>query len=255
MSVASTAPSAPDRFQIGGVFYDSFAVLGRDPVLFVGLGAVFYALPRFAAWLWYVNSGAAQLSFEAFVSEHVTIVLLGLPLYLLVTAVLQTSVIRATIVDLRGEKPAFADCFGVALALSFPILGVSLLATLGIIVGLLLLIVPGILLVLRWAVALPVLIQEKRGILDSMARSRDLTKGNRWPLLGLWLILIVTGALAGLVINRVAIPLNVTFGLLAEATMRAAFLVLSSVASTVSYVELRRVKEGAGADELSEIFS
>ncbi|TGS88721.1 hypothetical protein EN820_55125, partial [bacterium M00.F.Ca.ET.177.01.1.1] len=103
----------------------------------------------------------------------------------------------AAIVDLRGSKPVFADCFGVALALLFPILGASLLVTLGILIGLLLLLVPGILLLLRWAVTMPVMIQERRGILDSMARSRDLTKGSRWALLWLWLILIVTGTLIG----------------------------------------------------------
>ncbi|AZO08398.1 MULTISPECIES: glycerophosphoryl diester phosphodiesterase membrane domain-containing protein [unclassified Mesorhizobium] len=253
--MVSTALSAPDRFRIGRVFHDSFAVIGRNPVLCVGLGVAFYALPRFAAWLWYVNSGAARLPAQELFSQHAILVVLGVPVYFVVTAILQASLMRATIVDLRGEKPIFSDCFGIALALLFPILGLSLLATLGIMVGLVLLIVPGILLVLRWAVAMPVLIQEGCGILDSMARSRDLTKGSRWRLLGLWLILTVASALASLVVNRFAIPLNVTFGLLAEATVRTAVLVLSSVASAVSYVELRRVKEGASVDELAQIFS
>jgi len=253
--MASVALNTGERFRIGRVFNESFAVIGRNLLLCLGLGAAFHALPRFAAWLWYVKSGACQQSFQAFVIQHPLISILAAPLYLVLTVVLQTSLIRATIVDLRGEKPGFSDCFGFALALLFPILGLSLLATTGIMIGMVLLIVPGILLTVRWAVAMPVLIQERGGILDSMSRSRDLTKGSRWALLGLWLILIVTSAVLSVVINRVAIPLNVTFGLLADAIVRATVLVFSSVANAVSYAELRRIKEGTSVDELAKIFS
>lgn len=252
--MASIANSG-DRFRIGRVFNDSFAVIGRNLALCLGLGGAFHALPKFGAWLWYVNSSTAGLTGWAFVSQHAIVVMLGSVVYLVITAVLQTSLIRAAIVDLRGEKPNFSDCFGVALILFLPILGASLLVTLGIIIGLVLLIVPGILVLLRWAVTMPVLIQERRGILDSMARSRDLTAGSRWPMLGLWVILVVVSALMSLVINRVAIPLNVTFGLLADAVVRAALLVLSSVVMAVTYIELLRIKEGTGVEDLAEIFS
>jgi hypothetical protein len=244
-----------DRLRIGRVFNESFAVVARNLLLCLGLGAALHALPRFAAWLWYVKSGAGLLSFQSFLTQHPFISILAVPLYLFLIAILQTSVLRATIVDLRGERPGFSDCFGFALALLFPILGLSLLATISVAIGLVLLIVPGILLILRWAVAMPVLVQERRGILDSMARSRDLTKGSRWTLLGVWLILAAAGVLAGLMIGRVAIPLNLTFGLLADATVRSALLVFSSVATAVSYAELRRIKEGTSVDELAEIFS
>ncbi|WP_296744905.1 hypothetical protein [Mesorhizobium sp.] len=253
--MASVALNTGERFRIGRVFNESFAIIGRNLPLCLGLGAAFHALPRFAAWLWYVKSGAGQHSFQAFVIQHPLVSILAVPLYLVLTVVLQTSLIRATIVDLRGEKPDFSDCFGFALALLFPILGLSLLATAGIAIGMVLLIVPGILLTVRWAVAMPVLIQERRGILDSMSRSRDLTSGSRWALLGLWLMLIAANVMTGLVINHVAIPLNVTFGLLADATVRAAILVFSSVANAVSYAELRRTKEGTSVDELAKIFS
>jgi hypothetical protein len=88
-----------------------------------------------------------------------------------------------------------------------------------------------------------------------MARSRDLTAGSRWPMLGLWMILIVVSVSANLVISGVAIPLNITFGLLAEAVIRAALLVLSSVVMAVTYIELLRIKEGTGVEDLAEIFS
>lgn len=53
------------------------------------------------------------------------------------------------------------------------------------------LIVPGIILWLGWSMSVPVLIQERRGVFGSMSRSRALTKGNRWSLFGLFLILVI----------------------------------------------------------------
>lgn len=253
--MASTALNTADRFRIGRVFHDSFAVIGRNLVLCVGLGVGLYALPRFVLWLWYVKSGGTRPPFGTFIAQHLLLAVLGVLFYLCFTAILQASVMRVAIQDLRGQRPSFSDSFGLALIMLFPVIGTSVLLMLGVLIGLVLLIVPGVLLMLRWAVAVPVLIQEKRGILDSMARSRDLTNGSRWPLFGLWLILIVAGALAGQVIIRIAIPLNVTFGLLADSILTASVTVVSAVAGAVSYVELRRIKEGAGVEELAEIFS
>jgi uncharacterized membrane protein len=254
--MSSVTLNAGDRFRIGRVLNDSFAVIRRNPVLCLGLGVLLYAAPRFAFSLWYASATFGSGSTpQLFFSQHVMLVIAGVLLYVCVIAILQTTLIRAAIVDMRGERPSLADCLGVAFAMFFQVLLTSLVVTLAIMLGLVLLVVPGILLLLRWAVAIPVLIQERRNALDSMARSRDLTKGNRWALLGLWVILILGGTLVGLVATRIAMPLNVTFGLIVDAAGKAAVTVLSSVASAVSYVELRQVKEGTSVEQLAEIFS
>lgn len=246
-----------ERFRIGRVLHDSFAVIRRNLVLCVGLGIVLYAVPRFALSLWYVKAivGNEKIPLGVFVSQHVTLAIAGLLFYVGVIAILQTALTRAGVVDMQGGTPGVSDCLGVALALFFPILLTSLVVTLAFMLGLFLLIVPGILLLVRWSVAVPVLIQERLNILDSMARSRDLTKGSRWALLGLWLIIIMGGTLVGLMAPRLFISLNFTFGLIVEALVKAAVTVLSSVVSAVSYVELRQVKEGTSVEQLAEIFS
>ncbi|MGX8007972.1 hypothetical protein ACVDG8_002680 [Mesorhizobium sp. ORM8.1] len=80
--------NSSDRFRIGRVFNDSFAVIGRNLALCLGLGVAFHALPRFIAWLWYMNSRAAGMTGSAFVSQHAILVVLGAVVYLVVTAVL-----------------------------------------------------------------------------------------------------------------------------------------------------------------------
>ncbi|MER9768691.1 hypothetical protein NKJ09_21800 [Mesorhizobium sp. M0189] len=136
-----------------------------------------------------------------------------------------------------------------------PTLGIGLLVGLGAGLASIALLVPGIILWLGWCVAVPVLIQERLGVFGSMSRSRVLTKGNRWPLFGLFLILMVIA----MVIQWVMLAVIVMFGgIIADVAAALVSTVLSmvlSVATAVSYVELRQVKEGTSVEELSQIFS
>jgi Membrane domain of glycerophosphoryl diester phosphodiesterase len=65
----------------------------------------------------------------------------------------------------------------------WPILGVSILVSLGIFVGLILFIIPGIMLAPRWAVALPACVVDNIGPLAAMRRSAELTRSHRWKIL------------------------------------------------------------------------
>jgi uncharacterized membrane protein len=121
--------------------------------------------------------------------------------------------------------------------------------------GFMLLIVPGIILLLRWSVAVPVLVQERRGVFGSMKRSRELTKGSRWALFGFWIILIIAVIVIQLVLSQVVMVFGVTTALILDALVTSVVSVVTSVAPAVSYVELRQVKEGTSVDELAEIFS
>jgi hypothetical protein len=60
--------------------------------------------------------------------------------------------------------------------------GISIVSTIAILAGLLLLVVPGVVLLLRWSLAYPVMLAEDEGIVGSLRRSWRLT-GKRWPLL------------------------------------------------------------------------
>ena len=69
--------------------------------------------------------------------------------------------------------------------------GMSFVSGLGILLGIILFIVPGVMLFVRWAVALPAMLREDLGIGASLERSRDLTLGHRWKILALVLLLWV----------------------------------------------------------------
>jgi hypothetical protein len=74
------------------------------------------------------------------------------------------------------------------------LIGASLLAGLGIAVGLLLLVMPGLVLLTIWAVIAPVIVVEKRRALESFGRSRELVRGHGWTVFG---IVVITALLSG----------------------------------------------------------
>jgi uncharacterized membrane protein len=147
------------------------------------------------------------------------------------------------------------DSLKMAISLLLPVIGIAVLVSLGAGLGFMLLIVPGIILWLRWSVAVPVLVQERRGVFGSMKRSRELTKGSRWALFGFWIVLIIAVIVIQLVLSQVVMVFGVTTALILDALVTSVVSVVTSVAPAVSYVELRQVKEGTSVDELAEIFS
>ncbi|MER8403920.1 hypothetical protein NKH16_04065 [Mesorhizobium sp. M1307] len=175
--------------------------------------------------------------------------------YVVLMAFLEAVLTRAAIEDLSGKRPSMRDRMGTALALLLPAIGISLIVNIGFTVGLVLLIVPGLLWLVLWVVAIPVLIQERLGVFASLGRSRDLSKGSRWRLLGLWFPLFVASVAINFASDRVLSSLGITLGFFLDALRGAAEQVVLSIAAAVSYVELRQVKEGTSVEDLAEIFS
>jgi hypothetical protein len=75
------------------------------------------------------------------------------------------------------------------------LIGAGLLAGLGIAVGLVLLIVPGLILLTWWCLIVPVIVLEGKHVGESFSRSRELVSGHGWTVFG---VVIITGILSGL---------------------------------------------------------
>ncbi len=69
----------------------------------------------------------------------------------------------------------------------------GILAGLGIAVGLVLLIVPGLVLLTWWALISPVVVLEKKSVRDAFGRSRALVRGHGWTVFG---VVVITGLLS-----------------------------------------------------------
>jgi hypothetical protein len=75
------------------------------------------------------------------------------------------------------------------------IVGAGILAGLGIVLGLILLIVPGLVLLTWWSLIVPAIVLEGKPAMDSFGRSRELVRGNGWNVFAVIILtlLIVIG--------------------------------------------------------------
>ncbi len=83
-------------------------------------------------------------------------------------------------------------------------IGMSILTVLGAVLGMLLLIVPGIILLVRWSAASGFLIGERAGVTESLGQSWEATRGYSWPIFFAFLVLIVGFIVIAGVIGGVA---------------------------------------------------
>lgn len=85
------------------------------------------------------------------------------------------------------------------------IAGASFLAGIGIAIGLVLLLIPGLYLMTMWALIVPVIVVERVGALDSFGRSRALVSGHGWNAFSVivltFLILFFFGVLLGVILS------------------------------------------------------
>jgi hypothetical protein len=120
----------------------------------------------------------------------------------------------------------------------------GLLAAVGITIGFLLLIVPGLILITLWLLIVPAIMLENRGVFESFGRSRQLVSGHGWSVFGVIVltVLILIGVNIVLGIVQAAFDSRWLDLLLdiASQTVTAPFLAL---AWTITYFELRAIKE------------
>lgn len=262
--MADVAAGAADaRFNFGGVIGQTFGLIGRNFVAFTLLALIFVGAPQFGvAYAQSALAGTGDASMVIWVSG------LGVLVGMVTMFVLQGAMTRAAIDDLSGAGVKFGAAIADGLRYFFPLFVVALLVSIGTTVGLLLLIIPGIFLAVRWCITAPIVVVERVGPTNSMGRSADLTEGNRWAVFGLLLLYVVFAVAVemvfGLAIAAVygadpaaeivtldAVGLTILAG---SAVIAALTTLVSTVGTAALYFELRRVKEGVGVSELAAVF-
>jgi hypothetical protein len=104
------------------------------------------------------------------------------------------------------------------------LLGASLLYGLGVLVGFILFIVPGLIAVARWSLIVPLVMIEGRGVRDAFARSSELVRGQTGRVLVLVVVANILTAVVGIAVRAV-------FGFLPQF---ASILVGGTIASAIA---------------------
>lgn len=247
------------QFDLGNVIQRTFKAIGQNAAVFFGAAIILVGVPSTLmvfgqqSLMTGVSSGASGFLLMA----------AGGVFYLIGMYMLQGMVVKAAVTSFGGRTTAFGDAFEAGVRMFLPLLGLAIIAGLGMILGYMLLIVPGVILSVLWSVASPAVVVEKRGVFESLQRSRDLTRGYRWQVFGLLVIYLLLSWVIGAALSVLGVATggavgsfgpNVWMNLLTGPVVNVLSGVVASAGVAALYYELRTAKEGIGSEELASVF-
>ncbi len=240
---------ASAEFRAGSVLGQSFRVLGSNLPAFLTISLLLVA-PVYLFLAWGAWEEDFLLSLPDAVFQYGVIIaetLLGF--------VAHAAVVYGTFRQLQGRRVSFVANVAGGLGKVLPVVFVAIAAGLLAMLGFLFFIIPGLIVLTMYWVAVPAAVVEDTGVGASLNRSAKLTEGCRWKVFGVIFVVIVIQSTAERVVENVLdfdsyyyLSLGVAW-LISGAT-----IALEAVLSTVTYRELRRVKEGTGIDEIAAVF-
>src|SRR5260370_15647777 len=236
---ASPAVETP-AIRVGDVLGKSWSLFIARITPFVGLALIAFA-PDFV--------------FSLLVTKTSGVALLGSILQIVCTSLADAAIIYGVVQELRGRGFTFAESLSAGFSRLGPVIGLSLVV--GILAGLgsLLLLVPGLIVMTMYYVAIPACVAERLGVGDSMRRSAYLTKGNRWRIFGIViLVILATMIVGGLVGFLAALIGGVTVVDIALYPIQAIAGAFNAVVVGVLYYQLRVVREGVDIEKIAALF-
>jgi len=257
------------RFDVGRVVERTFSSITRNFPVFLLLTLLLAGVPAVLTGLllYLAGIGAAGAAANANLSQLFTTGAAGGGLAALVGAIasfiLQAAVVYGTIADLNGRRAVFADCLSTGLRSWFWIFLLAIVVGVAEVFGFILFIVPGVMMAVAWIVAVPALVVERTGVFGAMSRSAELTRGHRWPILGLLVIYIIA---AGIISSMVSVVVGAaaasvstaamqpTLQLIAQPLVSVITKLISSAGVASIYFELRSTREGIGPEALAAVF-
>ena len=124
----------------------------------------------------------------------------------------------------------------------------GILASLGLIVGFLLLIIPGLVLMTWWSVIIPVVVLENRSAGESFSRSRELVRGHGWGVFGVIVLVILLLIGFQIVLSIILSPAaDWLQGFLSQVISGSLTAPFTTSVLTLLYFRLRAAKEPAAA--------
>ncbi|HEX4308105.1 MAG TPA: hypothetical protein VHZ54_18860 [Solirubrobacterales bacterium] len=216
------------------------------------IGATFTLYRRYP-WLFMALAGAVIVPYELIVllatgvsaldrgglgfGVSTLITLTGLALVLPLISALHVHAVQ----DVRDGKRPETRAVARRSVRVLPVVSAAVVMSfLGATFGLVALIVPGVLLYLRWSVAAPAAALEDGGWTDALRRSAGLTKGNYWHVFGLLVLVIIISAVPGFALAEIFGRDHTTVpSFLADTAVNVVLASFTALATALLYYDLK----------------
>ena len=255
--VVDSGPVIP-RLDVGQTARATLSLLRRNLPLAVPLGVLLGVVPALLPsllpfWPEVMHAPGAGLT-----SRDWAIRILDVVIGAVTQALLIASLTHAAVADAEGRQAGLADSLGAGFHRILPLFGLTLTEYAGTGLGLLLLVVPGVVVYLKWLVAVPAQVVEGHGIRRALNRSAELVQGNRWRCLALALIFLVLPivAMTGLLYLSELLgysDASVT-GIIMSACCIGLYATLYGALPGVLFIQLREMKDGPDLQRTASVF-
>jgi hypothetical protein len=251
MSIASV--STGGDFRVGDVLSRAWNIFTGNILFFLGITsliylAIFIAVGAFIA-LFFFAGASGDMGW-----------LIGIGIFLAVILFLSLNTIGEAVLlfgafqRLRGQPLRVGDALQRAFARFFPLVGLGILWSLAIMIGMMLLFVPGVILLCMWAVVVPACIVEGLGPTASLSRSANLTKGYRWKIFGLLVLLTVINAVGSKIVEVILGLVGDWLSSVGSLIWFVAWTAYWNCVLIMAYHDLRVAKEGIDSEQIASIF-
>lgn len=237
-------------FRVSRVLSRTATILSQHFLIFFVVGVI-ANIPAIVL----TQRGAATLQTGTPSGEAVALVFIGILLTFILSMVGQAVMLHAAFQAMRMRPVSLGDSLKVGLARFIPVILLSIIMVLLAGLGMIFLIVPGVILLTMWFVGTPACVVERTGPWASLKRSAQLTKGHRWAIFGLMLLLIIVSAIVSGLIEVVLGPLrNEIILMLATLLWGAIWSAYYSITVVMVYHDLRVAKEGIDIEQIAAVF-
>lgn len=166
--------------------------------------------------------------------------------YQIVASVWLAGTIVKIVEDVEADgvvDASVGELFGLVAPRLFALFLLSIVVGILVTIGFIFLIIPGIILTLMWIVSTPAMMVENKGVFDSMSRSSELTKENRWRILGIGLLILIAYIVVAIIIGILA-AITPILGIIGGIALLIAVYPYLAIIVSVLYFNLVEVKGG-----------
>ena len=189
-------PAPVKRITVGDVVGETFSIYGQNLGALLGAAIVVFVIIGLVSGL-FQNAGGVVLGLLAGIVR-----LVGYALF--------TGFVVRLVQDVRDGRrdQTVGDLFSSATGAIVPLIVFGLLFGIGVGIGFILLIIPGLILVTFWCVGAPAIVVEREGPIGAFGRSWNLVRGDAWSVFAALLVILIIVIAIGFVLGAIATPIG-----------------------------------------------